>query len=311
MPAKRVSERTIVAPADWWKPLPRKIYSELQKLESSQSWFEVYRIEPGVFVFYEPGQFEEVISYLVVGKEKAALIDTGCGIGNVKALAEEFTRLPIVVVNTHSHYDHIAQNYLFDEVAIFDAPNARQAAKNGCSKAEMSHLLAEGMLWKPLPEDFDPDSYHVPPFTVTSWLKDGDIIDLGDRKLEVLHTPGHSPDSICLLDRDARLFWTGDTFYTGAIYVHLPDSDLDAFISSYEKMIALSPLCEALMPSHNEPWVDKAILEEALEAAQKIRAGEAEYIEGIDEETRIRRYEYPRFAIITKACQSRMTLGRQ
>ena len=132
-------------------------------------------------------------------------------------------------------------------------------------------------------------------------MKDGDIIDLGDRKLEVLHTPGHSSDSMCLLDKNARLLWTGDTFYTGAIYVHLPDSDLDAFIRSYERMITLFPLYERLMPSHNEPWVKKSMLEEVLEAAQKIRAGDAEYVEGMDEDTRIRRYEYANFAIMTKA----------
>jgi len=301
MPAKKVGDGAIVSPSDWSRALPRKIYSELVKLESSQPWFEVYRIEPGIFVFYEPGQFEEVISYLVVGKEKAALIDTGLGIGNVKKLAEQFTKLPIMVVNTHRHYDHIGQNYMFDEVAILDAPSARQAAENGCSKAEMSRLLAEGMLSKPLPDDFDPGNYHVPPFKVTRWLKDCDIIDLGDRNLEILHTPGHSTDSLCLLDRNARLLWTGDTFYTGAIYVHLPDSDLDAFIRSYERMIALAPAYEKLMPSHNEPWIHKSMLKEVLEAAKKIRAGDAEYVEGIDEDTKIRRYDYGNFAIITRA----------
>jgi len=296
--------RTTVAPIDWWNALPRKVYSELRKLESNQSWFEVYKIEPDIYVFYEPGQFEEVISYLVLGKKKAALIDTGCGIGNVKKLAEEFTQLPTIVVNTHSHYDHVAQNHMFSEVAIFDTPNARQAAKNGYSRTEMAHLLAKGMLWKPLPEDFDAQNYYVRPFTVTWWLKDGDIVDLGDRKLEVIHTPGHSPDSICLLDRDAKVLWTGDTFYAGAIYVHLPGSDLDTFINSYEKMIALSTLYEKLMPSHNEPWVSKAILQEVLEATQDIVAGKGEYTEDIEETTKIRRYEYPRFSIITKARQA-------
>jgi glyoxylase-like metal-dependent hydrolase (beta-lactamase superfamily II) len=293
---------TIVTPTDWWKTLPRKIYSELQRLESDQLWFEVYKIEPEIYVFYESGQFEEAISYLVVGRGKAALIDTGCGIGNVKLLAEEFTQLPIVVVNTHSHYDHVAQNHMFDEIALFDAPNAREVAKNGYSKAEMSHVLAAEMLWKPLPEDFDSQNYHVPPFTVTFWLKDGDLIDLGDRRLEVIHTPGHSPDSICLLDREARLLWTGDTFYTGAIFVHLPGSDLDLFMNSYEKLIALSRLYEKLMPSHNEPWVDKTILEEVLGGAREIRTGTAKYTE--DLEAKIRRYDYARFSIITKASKT-------
>ena len=184
--------RTIVTQTDWRKAPPRKIYSTLQRLDSTQPWFEVYRIEPDVYVFYESGQYEEAISYLVVGQRKAALVDTGCGIGTVKTLAEEFTQLPIMVANTHSHYDHVAQNYMFDEVALFDTPSAREVARNGYGKEEMSGLLAEDMLRKPLPDDFDADSYHVPPFTVTSWLKDGDIIDLGERKLEVIHTPGHS-----------------------------------------------------------------------------------------------------------------------
>jgi len=191
--------------------LPRKIYSELERVECSQPWFEVYRIKRDVYAFYEPGQFEEVLSYLVLGKKSAALIDTGCGIGNVKRLAEEFTKLPIKVVNTHSHYDHVAQNHLFTDIAMFDAPNARQASKSGYSITEMSRILAEGMLSKPLPKDFDAEKYHVPPFTVTSWWKNGAIIALGDRTLEVVHTPGHTPGSIALLDEQRKVLFSGDT----------------------------------------------------------------------------------------------------
>jgi glyoxylase-like metal-dependent hydrolase (beta-lactamase superfamily II) len=293
--------RRTVAPLDWWEVLPRKVYSELERVQCSQPWFEVYRIKRDVYAFYEPGQFEEVLSYLVVGKKNAALIDTGCGIGNIKKLAEESTKLPIKVVNTHSHYDHVAQNNLFTDTAIFDAPNARQTSKTGYSIPEMSSLLGEGMLSKPLPKDFDAENYHVPPFTVTRWLKNGDTIDLGDRRLEVIHTPGHSVDSICLLDRTARILWTGDTFYPGPIYLHLPGSDLDAFINSYAKMIALSPHFEKLAPSHNEPLVEKNILEQVMEAAQSIREGESDYTEDTNEGTKVRRYKFGRFSIITAA----------
>jgi glyoxylase-like metal-dependent hydrolase (beta-lactamase superfamily II) len=113
--------------------------------------------------------------------------------------------------------------------------------------------------------------------------------------------PGHSPDSICLLDRNARLLWTGDTFYPAAIYIHLPGSDLDAFIKSYERMIALSSHYDRLLPSHNEPYVQKAALERVLQAAQDIKAGKGVYVEGVEGETRIRRYGYSGFAIIRKA----------
>jgi glyoxylase-like metal-dependent hydrolase (beta-lactamase superfamily II) len=301
VPPKNSGDRNLVVPPEWWKSLPRKAYSELRKLESSQPWFEVYKVDPEVYVFYEPGQAEEVISYLILGTEKAALIDTGCGIGDVKKLAREFTNLPIMVVNTHSHYDHIAQNYLFSEIAIFDCPYSRHAANKGRTVEQMASLLAEGLLWKPLPPDFDRANYHVPPFEPTRWLRDGDVIDLGHRRLDVFHTPGHSPDSICLLDKDARMFWTGDTFYTGAIYTHLPGGDVDTFIKSYENMISLSACYERLMPSHNEPWIEKTILNEVLDAARDIRAGKGEYVEGLEGAVRIRRYDYSRFAIITNA----------
>ncbi len=294
-------DRKVVVPPKWWEILPRKVYSQLDRVETGQPWFEVYLIDPGIYVIYEPGQFEEAISYLVLGEDRAALIDTGCGIGDIKALVEEFTDLPVVVVNTHSHNDHVAQNYMFDEVEIFDDSVSRDRARRGCSPEEMAHLISEGMTWKPLPENFNPEAYHVPLFRVTRWLKDGDLVDLGGRSLEVIHTPGHSPDSVCLLDRGARLLWTGDLFYTGAIYTYLPGGDVDTFIDSCEKIIGLFPYYDRLMPSHNEPWVEKEILREVLKSVKDIRAGKAKkYIEGMDGDIKIRRYNYERFAIIIR-----------
>jgi glyoxylase-like metal-dependent hydrolase (beta-lactamase superfamily II) len=287
--------RDVVRPARWWEALPRPAYANLRRVESSQPWFEVYKVEPEVYVFYEPGQFEEAISYLVLGRERAALIDTGCGIGDIRALSREFTDLPIMVVNTHHHIDHVAQDYLFDEVAIFDHPMARAAAERGYTHEEAAQLLSEGLVWRPLPEGFDPQAYRVPPFRVTRWLRDGDIIDLGGRRLEVIHTPGHSPDSICLLDRRSRLLWTGDAFYTGAIYTYLPGGDLERFIESYRRLIGLFPHYDRLMPSHNEPWVEKELLLEVLRAAEEIRAGGGRYVEGAGG---IRRYDYGRFSLI-------------
>ncbi len=287
--------------SDWRRNLPRPIYSKLEKAKSAQEWFEVYRIRPKIFALYEPGQFEEVISYLVLGDKGAALIDTGMGIGNVKRLAEELTELPITVVNTHSHYDHIAQDYLFSEIAIFDAPIARQTSEDGYSKSKMKPLLAKELLSKALPSNFDSLNYCVPPFVVSRWLKDEDVVDLGGTRLEVIHTPGHSPDSICLLDRGARLLWTGDTYYPGALYVHFPTSDLNEFISSYERINALAPYYDALLPSHNEPLVEKHELERVLHAARKVKSSTAEYVEVVESGAKARRYDYERFAILTKA----------
>ena len=301
MSIMNADDRNVVVPKRWWEILPRVIYAMLEKVETSQPWFEVYHVKPDIYVIYEPYQFEEAISYLVLGDEKAALIDTGCGIGNIRELVEELTHLPVMVVNTHAHNDHVAQNYLFDEVATYDDKISREVSQTGYGYEKMAHLISDGMTWKPLPESFDPEGYHVPPFTVTCWLKDGDIIDLGNRKLEVIYTPGHSTDSVCLLDRDARMLWTGDIFYTGGIYTYLPGGDIDEFIKSYHRIIGMFPFYDKLMPSHNEPLVKKEILERVLDAVVSIQKGTAgNYIEGFDGDVPVRRYNYNRFAIITR-----------
>ena len=294
-------DRKLLIADRWWDQLPRPIYSELERVPCSEEWFEVYRIMDGIFAFYEPGQFEEAISTLIIGNEKAALIDTGCGIGNLRKAVEEFTDLAVIVVNTHAHNDHIAQNYQFNEVAMYNHPRSHKVSEEGLPHSKMIHLVDPGMIWKPLPKEFDKDTYVVPPFNVTRWLNDGDTIHLGDLVLEILHTPGHSPDSICILERNTRLLFTGDIFYTGGIYTFLPGGDIPTFIQSYRKMMNYYPHYDRLMPSHNEPWVEKELLKEVLQAVEDIQAGKGEYIEGTDRGVPIRKYGYSRFSLITKA----------
>jgi glyoxylase-like metal-dependent hydrolase (beta-lactamase superfamily II) len=293
-------DRKLLIQNRWWEKLPRKIYATLERIPISQYWFEVYRIKPDIYIFYEPYQYEEAISTLLLGEEKAILIDTGCGIGNIRKAVEEIMDLPITVLNTHSHNDHIAQNYLFEEIAMLDHPWSHKA-QNGLPNSEMAHLLEEGMIWRELPEDFDPENYVVPGFKVTHWLKDGDRIDIGNRSLEVLHTPGHSPDSICLLDREDQLFFTGDMFYTGSIYTYLNGGDLPTFIDSYVKMLNYYDDYEYLMPSHNEPLVEKSLLNDVFKAVVDIAEGRGKYLEGLDRGVPIRKYDYDRFSIITRS----------
>ncbi|TEU10910.1 MBL fold metallo-hydrolase [Candidatus Bathyarchaeota archaeon] len=292
----------LIVPRKWYKILPRESWERFEKIETSFPWFEVYELPSEVYALYEPGQFEEVISYLVQGEERAALVDTGNGIGDIKGLVEELTDLPVTVVNTHAHGDHIGMNHAFEEVAIMDTPFSREVSRQGRSHESMAHFLEEGMVWKPLPDGFDPANYHVSPFEVTRWLRDGDEIDLGGRRLEAIHTPGHSPDSACLLDRGAGLFWTGDIFYNAPLYVYAANTDLDQFVESYGKMVDLFPHYDRLLPSHNETWVEKGILRRVLEAARSIRAGEAgEFREGVRNGIPIRRYDYEGFALIVRA----------
>ncbi len=212
------TESNIIVPVKWYEKLPRKAWNRYTKVEQPDSWFEVYKLMDGVHAIYEDGQFEEVISYLVEGEETAILIDTGIGIGDIKAVVQRLTDLPVTVLNTHTHGDHIGGNHQFDEILVYDTEFSRDRARNGQTREEMGDYLDGEMVWKPLPKYLDVENWRIHPFKVTGWLKDGDNIDLGGRVLDVIHTPGHTPDSICVLDRENHLFWTGDSFYPAPIY---------------------------------------------------------------------------------------------
>lgn len=293
-------DRKLLIADRWWDKLPRAVYSTLERVPCSQDWFQVYKVKDGIYAIYEPYQYEEALCTLILGEEKAVLIDTGCGIGNIRDVVEEITDLPVMVVNTHAHNDHIAQNHLFDEVAMLDHPWSHEAEK-GLPNSEMAHLIADGMLWKELPEGFDAENYVVPGFKVTRWFNERDIIDLGNRTLEVIHTPGHTPDCVCFLDREDRLLFTGDMFYTGGIYTYLNGGDLPTFINSYLKLLEYYDEFDYLMPSHNEPRVEKVLLRDVFKAVVDIAEGRGRYVEGTDRGTSIRKYDFGRFSVVTSA----------
>ena len=104
--------------SSWFDKLPRPEYSSLKRISTSESWFHVYAIRPTVFAIYEPYQYEEVISYLIVGTQKSLLIDTGMGIGNIEQVVNELSSVPLIVINTHTHHDHIGDNWRFEKSLI-------------------------------------------------------------------------------------------------------------------------------------------------------------------------------------------------
>jgi hypothetical protein len=120
--------------------------TSFKKIPTSDDWFEVREIAENLFFFCEPRHYENTIVNLVVGEEKAALIDTGCGIGNLRSAIEDVTDKPIVVINTHTHADHLGGNYQFDEIAMFDHPLSRRVAESGVSHQILStEILAENL----------------------------------------------------------------------------------------------------------------------------------------------------------------------
>jgi glyoxylase-like metal-dependent hydrolase (beta-lactamase superfamily II) len=254
---------------EWCRALPRPEYSKLERVNVPDKWFEVYRIRPGLFAIYEPHQQEEIISYLIVGEKRALLFDTGMGISNIKKVVEGLTQLPVSIMNSHTHNDHVSDNWQFGRIYGMDTAFTREHAKGSVAAAQEE--IGPGAICGELPAGFDARSYAVKPFHITDWIHGGEKIDLGGRVLEVISTPGHTPDSISLWDAQNRLLFTGDMYYPGPIFLFRPETDLHAYEASIKKMASLKS--KLLLTAHNVAVGDPADLPRVLDAMKQVRSG--------------------------------------
>jgi glyoxylase-like metal-dependent hydrolase (beta-lactamase superfamily II) len=256
---------------DWCKALPRPEYKILERVPVSDPWFEVYKPAPGVFAIYEPHQAEETVAYLIIGESRALLFDTGMGISDIESITEELTELPIVVVNSHSHDDHVGGNWQFETIYGMDTEFTRKNAKG--SREDAQAEITPDQICGALPKGFDPKTYATKPWSISTYIQDGDQISLGSRTFEVIATPGHTPDSIALLDRAHGLLFSGDTYYPGTIWLHRPETDLDAYAKSIRKLAALAPQLKLVLGAHNVPVAQPDVLLRLVSAFDQVRGG--------------------------------------
>jgi len=255
----------------WCRALPRPEYETLARVPTSDSWFEVYRVAPGVFAIYEPHQAEETISYLIVGSKRALLFDTGMGISDLKKVADRLTRLPIAVLNSHTHDDHVGDNWEFHTIYGMNTDFTRRNARG--SRQDAQAEVAPGQICGSLPQGFDPKTYATRPWKISAYSHDGSRIALGGRTLQVIATPGHTPDAISLLDRANRLLFTGDTYYPATIWLYRPETDLRAYDASIRRLAAFAPQVKLVLGAHNVPVAPPSVLPGLVTAFEQVRTG--------------------------------------
>lgn len=252
------------------------------------------------------GEPMHVNSYLIAGSERAVLFDTGMGIANIRQRVERIVDVPVLVVNSHYHFDHVGGNHLFDDIAIHELgaaplmagppdewfPKYLDFAYSMLEQYKIFReidqswfrVLATEMQMRDLPTGFRSSGWRTVVSVPNRLLHDGDIIDLGDRRLTVLHTPGHSPDCICLLDEEHRILFSGDTFDTGPIYAHLPDSNVDAFTTSAHRLAQeVASKIDVMFSAHGARYQSRPdILHRVADAFELVQQGIAELTETSD-----------------------------
>ncbi|MQY25513.1 MBL fold metallo-hydrolase [Nocardia aurantia] len=241
----------------------------------AEEWFAVRDLGDGMYLINEPGH---VASYLVVGSRSALLFDSGMGIAAISRIVSGLTALPILVVSSHHHTDHRGGNAdlaAHADITDFAAHPAARNPASGCAhaaadpaflgayaaamagvvdayrrfaEADRRYFFSQARVdaMRALP---DLSGWAIPATEVTRTLADGEILDLGDRRFEVLHTPGHAPDALCLFDRASGTLLSGDTVLTAAHWLHGPGADPAAFAASTARLAGL-PI-RRILPAHN------------------------------------------------------------
>lgn len=212
------------------------------------NWFTIEKIDETTYAISEYRHWEENHAYLLIGEDKNILIDSGMGIGNILNEVNKLSSNPTTVVATHIHWDHIGGHKQFD---YFFVHEDEEVWINGGFPLPLDYIKTL-VVEQPcdIPKEFDIEPYQIFQGKPDRILKNRDIIEFGGRKLEVLHTPGHSPGHMCFYESTTGYLFTGDLIYLGKMIAFFPTSDPVQYKSSIDKLVKLS--ITRLLPAHHE-----------------------------------------------------------
>ena len=250
---------------------------------------EVTEIAPRTWCLSE---FRLVNAFLIEGEERAALVDTGCGIGDLAREVRELTDKPLIILLTHTHFDHDGGIYEFPGVPVYVNPlDGERIAEDRVSMVKYMGTedynemrrgyirsrgpircpdLDQAELLKLVPDHPTNDGY--------SWLpvRDGNEIDLGGRVLKAIHTPGHTDGSTCFLDAENRILFSGDCANISIILTRQPGNDMKLVKicnSTMTKLWKQEASFDRLAVGHDAVTLDKQIVRDYRELSAGLLDG--------------------------------------
>lgn len=230
------------------------------------NWFTVEKIDSQTFAISEYKHWEETHCYLLCGQKSAILIDTGLGVSNIKEIVDDLTKLPIMVVTTHVHWDHIGGHQYFDNIAVHEMekewlsvkfPIPLQVVRNNLTKFPCD-----------FPKEFDIEAYRIFQGIPQRTLHDGDCLDLGGRKIQVVHTPGHSPGHCCFYEHERKYLFSGDLIYKGCLYAFYPTTDPQLFYHSVKQLQKYE--ISRILPGHHQLDIPVSLIDEVKSGFEQI-----------------------------------------
>ena len=209
-------------------------------------WFTVDKADRDTYIVSEYRHWEETHCYLLNGTERSLLIDTGLGICNISEVIKQLTGNPVIAIATHIHWDHIGGHKYYSD---FYAHEAELEWLNGGFPLPLEKIKAYVVDRCNLPDGYDVNTYEIFQGTPAKVLHGGEIIDIGGRSIEVLHTPGHAPGHMCFWEGERGSLYTGDLVYKGTLTAWFPSTDPCAYLQSLEKVAELP--VKRVFPAHH------------------------------------------------------------
>ncbi|MFB6107582.1 MAG: MBL fold metallo-hydrolase [Haloplanus sp.] len=251
-------------------------------MNATDDWYEVEQLTDHSWRIAEGVLFG---TYLIEGEDRALLIDAGGGAGDLRAMVESLVDVPVTLLLSHSHWDHVGSAHQFDDVRVHPVERTPDGGVNGITKG-FGYGPADWIAdWREagraFPDDFDPDSFEIPPITGVEAIEPGTTVDLGGRTLELVHVPGHSPGQLAALDREDGVLYGGDVLHNGhGLYIHFEGCDAADYLDTLANLRELrdAGAFDTLYVSHAAPVAgeDLSLLDEYYEALRAILAGERE-----------------------------------
>lgn len=229
-------------------------------------WFTVENIDKDTYAISEYKHWEETHCYLLCGIERAILIDTGLGVDNIKEVVDALTNLPVIVLTTHAHWDHVGGHKYFSHIEAHEAESDWLAVQFPIPLQVVKHNL----MAKPcdFPQGFAPEEYQVFQGKPTAVFKDGVTFDLGGRLLTVIHTPGHSPGHCCFYEPQRKYLYSGDLIYLGCLDAFYPTTDPKLFYQSFKRVEVLD--VDRVLPAHHQLAIPADLIRRVSGAFDKI-----------------------------------------
>jgi hydroxyacylglutathione hydrolase len=228
-----------------------------EPLPPEDQWFQIQKIDDRTFALKEVHYWQYNINYLILGNERAILFDTGPGVYSIRKVVETVTDLPVTVLASHLHFDHIGNHQEFDRIVLPDKPDLREHTVDGrFTLSHTRHLYDVNIS-----------------FRVTEWWKEGQVIDLGGRKVEVLFLPGHTEESTALLDHESNQLFSGDYINKVGAWAIVPGYSLESYVATAGKLTARIDDKTVIWEAHGDQPLNRADIVNIGKEAQSILDG--------------------------------------